>query len=82
MLNRLTRLPCTSKSSEIMLPDMSSATTISTPLAVTLVSLWVSRGWASATMNSASASQRSAARKPPARVRVMLRMPRTSWTEE
>ena len=43
------------------------ATTMSTPLAFTWVWLFVSRGCASATMNSASASQRSAARNPPER---------------
>ena len=82
MVSRLRRPPVTSKSSEAMLPDMSSATAMSTPLAVTLVSLLVRRGWASAMISSARISQRSAARNAPERVRVTLRIPRTSWTDE
>ena len=37
MLKRFTRSPCTTKSSEIMLPDISSAQTMSMPLALTVV---------------------------------------------
>ena len=40
MSNRFTRPPRTSKSSDSMLPDRSMATTMSTPLALILVSLW------------------------------------------
>ncbi|OQB92442.1 MAG: hypothetical protein BWX84_00962 [Verrucomicrobia bacterium ADurb.Bin118] len=82
MVNRFTRWPFISKSSAAMLPDMSNATTMSTPLAVIRVSLRVSRGWARATMSSANASQRKAARKRPARYGVMLTSPRTSCAEE
>ena len=39
MLKRFTRSPCTTKSSEIMLPDKSSAHTMSMPLAFTSVVL-------------------------------------------
>ncbi len=65
-----------------MLPDISRATTISTPLAVTLVSLLVRRGWASAKMSNVSVSQRKAATKPPVRFRLMLTTPRSNCTEE
>ena len=82
MLKRFTRSPFTTKSSEIMLPDISNATTISTPLALTSVVLFIKRGWASATINSASVSQRSAARKFPARERRAPASPATSFTEE
>ena len=82
MLKRLTRWPFTSKSSDTMLPDMSRATTMSTPLAVTLVSLWVKRGWESAKIRSARESQRSDASTRPERVRLTLRMPRTNCTDE
>ncbi len=50
---------------------MSKATTMSTPLAVTLVSLFVSLGCARAMMNNARTSQRSEARNPPARVPIV-----------
>ena len=82
MLKRFTRRPLTMKSSETMLPDMSRADTMSTPLAFTSVWLFMSRGWASATMNMARMSQRQTSRKPPGRDREMLCMPRTSCTEE
>ena len=65
-----------------MLKDMSMTTAMSTPLALILVSLLVRRGCASAMISSARISQRSAARKAPERVRVTLRIPRTSWTDE
>jgi len=55
---------------------------MSTPLALIFVSLRVKRGWARATMNNARISQRRAARNPPERAWVTLRIPRTSWTEE
>ena len=79
---RLRRPLPTSKSSEAMLPDISSATTMSTPLALTLVSLLVSRGWASAIMNNPRANHRKAASNPPERERVTLSTARTSCTEE
>ena len=82
MLKRFTRLPSTTKSSEIMLPDMSSATTMSMPLAFTVVWLFVKRGCASATMNSASTSQRSDAKNAPARERRARVNPSTSCTDE
>ena len=82
MLTRLTRSPRTSKSSEIMLPDKSSAATMSMPLAFTSVVLLAKRGCASATMNSASASQRSEPSNPPKRERWMFCIARTSCTDE
>src|SRR5665213_647604 len=63
MLTRLTRSPLTTKSSEIMLPDKSSAHTMSMPLAFTSVVLFDKRGCASAKIKIASVSQRNAARK-------------------
>ncbi len=65
-----------------MLPDKSSAATMSMPLALTSVVLLASRGCASATMNTASASQRNEPRNPPARERVMFCIARTSCTDE
>ena len=59
-----TRWPPSSKSSDAMLPDMSSATTISTPLALISVSPLTRRGWASATTNTARASQRKSRQNP------------------
>jgi hypothetical protein len=82
MLTRFTRSPRTTKSSETMLPDKSSAHTMSMPLAFTCVVLFIRRGWASATMNSASASQRSVASTAPARERRPRVRPATSFTDE
>ena len=82
MLKRFTRWPRTTKSSEIMLPDMSSAQTMSMPLALTVVWLFIKRGCASAIMNAASTSQRNAARKAPARERRARVNPSTSRTDE
>ena len=52
-----------------MLPDKSSAQTMSMPLAFTSVVLFDKRGCASATINAAKASQRNAAKNVPARER-------------
>ena len=65
-----------------MLPDRSSAQTMSMPLALTVVSLFIKRGWASATMNNASTSQRNAARNAPARERRARVNPSTNRTDE
>jgi len=54
------------KSSERMLPDKSKATAMSIPLALTCDSPRTSRGWASATINSAgpATANRPAGRRP------------------
>src|SRR5580658_2110301 len=65
-----------------MLPDKSSAQTMSMPLALTVVSLFVKRGCASAAMKSARTSQRNAARNAPARERRERVKPSTSFTDE
>src|SRR5476651_1609289 len=82
MLTRLTRSPFTTKSSDIMLPDKSSAHTMSMPLAFTSVVLLDKRGCASAKIKMASVSQRNAARKFPARERLARVRPSTSFTDE
>ena len=55
---------------------------MSMPLALTSVVLFVKRGCASATMNTASASQRNAAKNAPARERRARVKPSTSCTDE
>ena len=65
-----------------MLPDRSSAQTMSMPLALTVVWLFIKRGCASATMNKASTSQRSAAKNAPARERRARVNPSTNRTAE
>ena len=65
-----------------MLPDKSSAHTMSMPLAFTSVVLFAKRGCASATMNTARASQRNAAKNAPARERRTPVKPSTSFTDE
>ncbi len=82
MLKRFTRPPRTTKSSEIMLPDISRATTMSTPLALTVVALFIKRGCASATMNNASTSQRRVAKNAPTRERRACVNPSTNRTAE
>ena len=65
-----------------MLPDKSRAQTMSMPLALTSVVLFISRGCASARMNIASTSQRNAARKFQRANGVRLSILRTSFTDE
>src|ERR1700689_3369535 len=65
-----------------MLPDKSSAHTMSMPLAFTSVVLFDKRGCASATIKIASVSQRNAARKFPARERRAFVKPSTNFTDE
>ena len=66
----------------LMLLERSTATTMSTPLAVIRVSPSPTRGWARATMNKASDSQRSRSRITPACDRRTPVMPRTNCTDE
>src|SRR5271154_4869713 len=82
MSKRSTRLPFTTKSSDLMLPDKSNATTMSTPLAFTVVVLFDKRGCASAKIKMASVSQRNAARKFPARECRARVKPSTSFSDE
>ena len=82
IVSRSAGWPRSSKSSSAMLKDISITTAISTPLALILVSLLVNLGCASAMISRARMSHRSAARKAPERVRLTLRIPRTSWTDE
>src|SRR5882724_11664965 len=65
-----------------MLPDKSSAHTMSMPLAFTSVVLFDKRGCASAKIKMASASQRSAARKFPTRERRAFVKPSTNFSDE
>src|SRR6202789_3990442 len=79
---RFTRRSSTRKSSACMDPDTSRPSTMSMPLAVTGVLLWLRCGRANPTIMSAAASSGSSHSQPPARVRLLRATSRARPTSE
>src|ERR1700733_119617 len=79
---RFTRWPSTRKSSACMDPDTSRPSTMSMPLAVTVVLLWLRCGRANPTIMNAAASRGSSHSQPPARARLLRATSRARPTFE